>query len=334
MERKAEVERTTKETSISVSWDLDGSGEYSISTGIPFFDHMLDLFAKHGLFDLVVTAEGDTEVDNHHTVEDVGIAMGKALRDALGGMVGIKRYGSALVPMDETLCMTAVDISGRSSFIFRGRLQGRTGGFDVDVVREFLQAFVNEARLTLHVNLLYGNNLHHKVEAVFKSFARALRVAVEKDDRIKGVLSTKGLAPAIRVQLRRKMRYLGICLGMQVLFDSSEQAPGVKGLGVIRGNVPRFTGSMKVPHMGWNSITIRKESPILKGVAPGDFFYFVHSYYCAPDDRSVIATTTDYDGPFASSVDTGSLFACQFHPEKSQRVGLTLLKNFLALAEG
>lgn len=193
MARKAEVERTTKETSISVSWDLDGSGEYGISTGIPFFDHMLDLFAKHGLFDLIVTAKGDTDVDNHHTVEDVGIAMGKALRDALGGMEGIRRYGSALVPMDETLCMTAVDISGRSSFVFRGRLQGRTGGFDVDVVKEFLQAFVNEARLTLHVNLLYGSNLHHKVEAVFKSFARALRAAVEKDDRVKGVLSTKGV---------------------------------------------------------------------------------------------------------------------------------------------
>jgi len=193
MARKAEVERTTKETSISVSWDLDGSGEYSISTGIPFFDHMLDLFAKHGLFDLIVAAKGDTDVDNHHTVEDVGIAMGKALRDALGGMEGIRRYGSALVPMDETLCMTAVDISGRSSFVFRGRLQGRTGGFDVDVVKEFLQAFVNEARLTLHVNLLYGSNLHHKVEAVFKSFARALRAAVEKDDRVKGVLSTKGV---------------------------------------------------------------------------------------------------------------------------------------------
>ncbi|OPY03089.1 MAG: Imidazoleglycerol-phosphate dehydratase [Syntrophorhabdus sp. PtaB.Bin047] len=193
MPRKAEVERTTKETSISVSWDLDGSGEYSISTGIPFFDHMLDLFAKHGLFDLVVTAKGDIDVDNHHTVEDAGIAMGKALRDALGGMEGIRRYGSALVPMDEALCMTAVDISGRSSFVFRGRLQGRTGGFDVDVVKEFLQAFVNEARVTLHVNLLYGSNLHHKVEAVFKSFARALRAAVEKDDRIKGVLSTKGV---------------------------------------------------------------------------------------------------------------------------------------------
>lgn len=193
MARKAEVERTTKETTISISWDLDGAGEYKIATGIPFFDHMLDLFAKHGLFDLAVTAKGDTDVDNHHTVEDVGIAMGKALREALGGMEGIKRYGNALVPMDEALCMTAVDVSGRSAFILKGRLQGRTGGFDVDVVKEFLQAFANEAKLTLHVNLLYGSNLHHKVEAVFKSFARALKAAVEKDDRIKGVLSTKGV---------------------------------------------------------------------------------------------------------------------------------------------
>jgi imidazoleglycerol-phosphate dehydratase len=193
MARKAEVERTTKETSIQVSWELDGAGEYRVATGIPFFDHMLDLFAKHGLFDLVVTAKGDTEVDNHHTVEDVGIAMGKAFRDAVGGMEGIKRYGSALVPMDEALCMTVIDVSGRSAFVFRGRLQGRTGGFDVDVVKEFLQAFVNEAKLTLHVNLFYGSNLHHKVEAIFKSFARALKAAVEKDDRIKGVLSTKGV---------------------------------------------------------------------------------------------------------------------------------------------
>ncbi len=193
MGRSANIQRTTKETSIAISWELDGTGEYRIATGIPFFDHMLDLFAKHGLFDLDVKAKGDTDVDNHHTVEDVGIAMGKALRDALGGMEGIRRYGSALVPMDEALCMVAVDVSGRPAFVFKGRLQGRTGGFDVDVVKEFLQAFANEARLTLHVNLLYGNNLHHKVEAVFKSFARALKAAVEKDDRIKGVLSTKGV---------------------------------------------------------------------------------------------------------------------------------------------
>jgi len=193
MARSAHVERKTKETSISISWDLDGTGEYRIATGIPFFDHMLDLFAKHGLFDLEVSAKGDIDIDNHHTVEDVGIAMGKALRDALGTTEGIKRYGSALVPMDEAICMTAVDVSGRSTFVFKGKLQGRTGGFDVDVVKEFLQAFSNEAKLTLHVNILYGNNLHHRVEAVFKSFGRALKAAVEKDDRIKGVLSTKGV---------------------------------------------------------------------------------------------------------------------------------------------
>jgi len=193
MARSAHVERKTKETSISISWDLDGTGEYRITTGIPFFDHMLDLFAKHGLFDLEVSAKGDIDVDNHHTVEDVGIAMGKALRDALGTTEGIKRYGSALVPMDEAICMTAIDVSGRSAFVFKGKLQGRTGGFDVDVVKEFLQAFSNEAKVTLHVNILYGSNLHHRVEAVFKSFGRALKAAVEKDDRIKGVLSTKGV---------------------------------------------------------------------------------------------------------------------------------------------
>ncbi len=193
MARSAAVERITKETSISVSWELDGSGEYRINTGIPFFDHMMDLFAKHGLFNLNLTATGDIDVDNHHTVEDIGITMGKALRDALGTMEGIKRYGTATVPMDEALCMVAIDIAGRSAFVFKGKMQGRTGGFDVDVIKEFLQAFANEARVALHVNLMYGSNLHHKVEAVFKAFARALKDAVEKDERIEGVLSTKGI---------------------------------------------------------------------------------------------------------------------------------------------
>lgn len=193
MARSASLERKTKETSIAVFWELDGLGEYTITTGIPFFDHMLDLFAKHGLFDLTLSAAGDIDVDNHHTVEDIGIAMGKAFRDALGTMEGIKRYGTATVPMDEALCVAAIDISGRSSFVFKGKMTGRTGGFDVDVVREFLQAFANEAKIALHINLLYGTNLHHKVEAVFKAFARALKTAVEKDERIQGVLSTKGL---------------------------------------------------------------------------------------------------------------------------------------------
>ena len=193
MRRKARVVRKTEETDITVSWVLDGSGKYTIATGVPFFDHMLDLFAKHGLFDLNVEAAGDIEVDNHHTIEDEGIAMGRALKEALGNMQGIKRYGSAIVPMDEALCIAAIDISGRSTFFLKGKIQGRTGGFDTDVVKEFFQAFANEAKLTLHVNLLYGNNLHHKVEAVFKAFARALKEAVEKDERIKGVPSTKGV---------------------------------------------------------------------------------------------------------------------------------------------
>ncbi len=193
MARSASVKRKTNETSISVSWELDGAGTYTIATGIPFFDHMLDLFAKHGLFDLKLSAKGDIDVDNHHTVEDIGIAMGKAFRDALGTMEGIKRYGSATVPMDEALCMAAIDISGRPAFVLKGRVKGSTGGFDVDVVKEFLQAFANEAKIAVHVNLLYGTNLHHKVEAVFKAFARALKDAVEKDDRIRGVLSTKGV---------------------------------------------------------------------------------------------------------------------------------------------
>lgn len=145
-------------------------------------------------------------------------------------------------------------------------------------------------------------------------------------------LEKRGLADAIREHIRDGKRYLGICLGMQILFESGVEAPGVPGLGIIKGTVPRFTGSIKVPHMGWNSITLKKDSAMFKGIRTGDFFYFVHSYYCAPADSGVIATTTDYGDPFVSSVETGNIFACQFHPEKSQAVGLRLLQNFLNIA--
>jgi imidazoleglycerol-phosphate dehydratase len=193
MERKAKVERKTKETAIIIQWALDGDGTYTISTGIPFFDHMLSLFAKHGLFNLEIKAKGDIDIDYHHTVEDVGIAMGKALRDALKNFEGIKRYGYAIIPMDESLCMFACDLGGRPVLVWKGKLAGSTGGFDADVVKEFFQGFVNEAKICIHVNLLYGSNLHHKTEAIFKAFGRALREAVTKDERIKGVLSTKGV---------------------------------------------------------------------------------------------------------------------------------------------
>jgi imidazoleglycerol-phosphate dehydratase len=192
MGRIGRVARETKETAITVKWCLDGEGVYAISTGIPFFDHMLSLFSKHSLFDIEVAAKGDIDVDYHHTVEDIGIAMGRALKEALAGLEGTRRYGYAIIPMDEALCLVAIDLSGRPAFVWNGELQGKTGTFDVEVIKEFFKGFVNEAKCALHVNLLYGENLHHKAEAVFKAFAKALREAVAKDERIKGVLSTKG----------------------------------------------------------------------------------------------------------------------------------------------
>jgi imidazoleglycerol-phosphate dehydratase len=193
MERESEVVRKTKETEIRVKWKLDGSGVYQVSTGIPFFNHMLELFTRHGFFDTEIVAKGDIEIDYHHTIEDVGITMGKALRDALPGFVGVRRYGHSLLPMDESLCMTAIDLSGRPGLVWTGDIKGRLGTFDGEVVKEFFQGFANEARITLHVNMLYGDNLHHKIEAIFKAFGRALREAASRDDAIKGPLSTKGV---------------------------------------------------------------------------------------------------------------------------------------------
>lgn len=193
MKRESRVERKTKETAIKVKWILDGEGNYNISTGIPFFDHMLSLFSRHGFFNLDIKARGDTDVDFHHTVEDIGIAMGRALKDALADFEGIKRYGYAVVPMDEALSIVAVDISGRPTLVWKGKLKGAIGDFDAAVVKEFFKGFVNEARITLHVNMLYGENLHHEIESIFKAFGRALREAAAKDEKIKGALSTKGI---------------------------------------------------------------------------------------------------------------------------------------------
>lgn len=146
-------------------------------------------------------------------------------------------------------------------------------------------------------------------------------------------LEQRKLAGPIRRHIQENKRYLGICLGMQLLFESSEEAPGMRGLGIFRGSVPRFKGSMKIPHMGWNTINIKRDSPLFKGIHSGDFFYFVHSYYCLPADPHIVATITDYEEiNFASSIESGNLYACQFHPEKSQDVGIKLLKNFLTIA--
>jgi imidazoleglycerol-phosphate dehydratase len=191
--RKAEATRNTNETRIGVKLNLDGSGKSSIATGVPFLDHMLEQVARHGVFDLEVSASGDLQVDAHHTVEDVGIALGQAFAKAIGDKKGVRRYGHAYVPLDEALSRAVVDLSGRPGLEYHIEFaRARIGEFDVDLMHEFFQGFVNHAQVTLHVDNLKGTNAHHQAETAFKAFARALRMAVEADARVKDVPSTKG----------------------------------------------------------------------------------------------------------------------------------------------
>ena len=193
MERKAEIKRKTAETDIALSINLDGTGKADIDTGIGFFNHMLNLFARHGLFDLAVRARGDLEVDGHHTVEDVGISMGQALKEALGDKRSIKRYGTSFVPMDEALAMTSLDVSGRPFLVFDASFTAENAGkMQTELVEEFFRALSYNAGINIHIKVMYGSNNHHMIEAIFKSFGRALDEAVCLDSRIEGVMSTKG----------------------------------------------------------------------------------------------------------------------------------------------
>lgn len=192
--REAEINRNTLETQIAVRVRLDGTGRSALNTGVPFLDHMLDQIARHGLVDLEITAKGDLHIDAHHTVEDVGIALGTAFAQAVGDKAGIRRYGHAYVPLDEALSRVVVDLSGRPGLEFHVPFtRARVGEFDVDLVREFFQGFVNHAKVTLHIDNLRGVNAHHQAETVFKAFGRALRMAIEHDRRLGGAVpSTKG----------------------------------------------------------------------------------------------------------------------------------------------
>jgi len=193
MARTAKVERKTKETEISLEVDLDGVGNSEVQTGIPFLNHMLEIFARHGLFDLQVKARGDLDVDYHHTVEDVGLTLGQAFKEALGNKQGIRRFGESSVPLDEALARAVVDLSGRPYLSYNVKIRpGRVGSFDTDLPHEFFQAFANQVGMNLHIHVAEGENPHHIIEACFKAFARAMEVATRIDPRIKGVLSTKG----------------------------------------------------------------------------------------------------------------------------------------------
>jgi imidazoleglycerol-phosphate dehydratase len=193
MSRSATIERKTKETDIRIELSLDGKGQGAIETGVPFFDHMLTQIARHGFFDLTVAAKGDIEIDAHHTVEDVGICLGEAFKKALGDKAGIRRYGRGTMPMHESLASVILDFSGRPFLVYNVPLpKAQVGNFEVELVEEFFTAFCNHGGVNVHVNLAYGDNLHHIVEAVFKAFARALDEACSLDPRIEGVLSSKG----------------------------------------------------------------------------------------------------------------------------------------------
>ena len=194
IERVAKVSRDTLETQITVEVNLDGTGKADFETGVPFLDHMLDQISRHGLIDISVKANGDTEIDDHHTVEDVGITIGQAFKDALGDKKGIRRYGHSYVPLDEALSRVVVDFSGRPGLeMFVDFCRPRVGDFDVDLTYEFFQGFVNHAGISLHIDNIRGSNTHHQIETIFKAFGRALRMAVELDPRMLGVMpSTKG----------------------------------------------------------------------------------------------------------------------------------------------
>jgi imidazoleglycerol-phosphate dehydratase len=192
--RTAEIDRNTLETQISVSVNLDGSGEREFQTGLPFLDHMLDQVARHGLLDITIKADGDLEIDAHHTVEDIGITLGQAVNEAIGDKKGIRRYGHAYVPLDEALSRVVIDFSGRPGLVYNVEFARQmVGDFDVDLFHEFFQGFVNHAKVTLHIDNLKGDNAHHQIETIFKAFGRALRMATEPDPRMSDVTpSTKG----------------------------------------------------------------------------------------------------------------------------------------------
>ena len=193
MDRTANINRKTKETDITMSLTIDGTGVSDVNTGIGFLNHMLEGFSKHGFFDLTISVNGDLEVDGHHTVEDTGIVLGTAIKEALGDKAGIKRYGHFVLPMDDALCLCAVDLCGRPYFVFDCEFSvERVGELETELVREFFYAVSYSAGMNLHIKMIHGNNVHHMIEAMFKAFGKALDEAVSFDERITGVLSTKG----------------------------------------------------------------------------------------------------------------------------------------------
>ena len=391
--RKAQLTRHTTETQIDLALTIEGSGKYQVSTGIRFFDHMLELFTRHGGFDLKLSCKGDLDVDQHHTVEDVGIALGEAFDRALGDKKGINRAGYFLMPMDETLGIAAIDLSGRTAVVVDAKVRTRlVGDLQSELVYDFFDGFARGARANVHLKTMYGRSNHHKIEALFKAFARALRVACARDKQLAKMLpSTKGLVmitlvdyhagnlasvrkafeylgcevqvtedpevvrgsrhivvpgvghfgatlqleksglrQAVCDALDHEALFLGICVGMQWMFQGSTEADGVPGLSLFPAMIEKFPSDVKSPHVGWNQIEIAPGSRLLKDVPDQAFVYYTHSYR-APIVPGTVAKT-NYGADFSGVVERDNVFGVQFHPEKSGPAGLAMLKNFAEMA--
>ena len=332
MMRQAEIIRKTGETDVRVFLNLDGKGTCEISTGVGFLDHMLELFARHGRFDLQVTCKGDTRVDDHHSVEDIGIALGQAFDQALGERKGIVRYGQMILPMDESLILSAADLSGRGLLVYSLQIPTeKVGTFDTELTEEFLRALAHNARCTLHVRQLAGSNSHHIIEGAFKSVARSLRAAVADK------LRETGLDRVVREEAAHGKPLMGICLGMQLLFERSVEYGEHKGLGLLKGEIrpiaERIPADLKIPQMGWNALKIVRESPLFKYTKDGEYVYFVHSYSAVNCEESLLAST-EYGADLTACVGKDNVFGCQFHPEKSGETGLRMLKAFCETEAG
>ena len=391
--RKAQLTRHTTETQIDLALTIEGSGKYQVSTGIRFFDHMLELFTRHGGFDLKLSCKGDLDVDQHHTVEDVGIALGEAFDRALGDKKGINRAGYFLMPMDETLGIAAIDLSGRTAVVVDAKVRTRlVGDLQSELVYDFFDGFARGARANVHLKTMYGRSNHHKIEALFKAFARALRVACARDKQLAKMLpSTKGLVmitlvdyhagnlasvrkafeylgcevqvtedpevvrgsrhivvpgvghfgatlqleksglrQAVCEALDHEALFLGICVGMQWMFQGSTEADGVPGLSLFPAMIEKFPSEVKSPHVGWNQIEIAPGSRLFKDVPDQAFVYYTHSYR-APIVPGTVAKT-NYGADFSGVVERDNVFGVQFHPEKSGPAGLAMLKNFAEMA--
>jgi imidazole glycerol-phosphate synthase subunit HisH len=399
--RQATVTRNTKETQIKLALSIDGSGDAKIKTGIPFLDHMLLSLAKHGLFDLTVTAKGDLEVDIHHTNEDVGIVLGEAFTKALSNKKGIRRFGFFSVPLDEALvfldalplsCLKAVVLNFHALILTLFTMRQNSCAHFLSIQKLISQLKLPMARIHItslkpclkqlpersiwQQNLILVSKAYPRLREPFRSLVAAIGVidygmgnlrsvskaiehlggnvyvgndATELESAKKLVLpgvgafgdaidelTKRGLIQLIRDAAQNGKPLLGICLGLQLFFESSEESPQARGLGIWKGTVKHFKlqkhSAQKIPHMGWNEVRWKKQNGVTSNVKDRNYFYFVHSFYAAPKDGELVIGTTDHGITFPSVLASERTLAVQFHPEKSQSAGLQILRNFMEMA--